>query len=381
MGKNAVRKRARQEAEDDRAGALNLDTMPICLEELETEVVHALRQAASLVRALREGKPTKESMVEAQQAADAAREATFPYLEDPVRGAAHSAAYSAACCFLAEAQLAELDLTAESDPYAADGIASSALRALDLALLRGGAVEWGRVAAHLIKVATAARCERPPTASSRGSLAAAEHCSAGAISVPATDTDESTSCAQYLGDPWARPIPRVDARGLSVDEFRIRFMESNPPQPVVLTHALEAWPALTAWRDLQYLQQKAAGRLVPVEVCAAADAHRSFLSETWSHRVMSLGEYITRYVARSPDAGAGAAGSEAGDEDGDDDAAHGYLAQHPLFDQVPSLRDDIVTPPFCRALTAEDAAAPPDADFKAEPLVSAWFGPAVRACA
>ena len=62
---------------------------------------------------------------------------------------------------------------------------------------------------------------------------------------------------------------------------------------------------------------------------------------------MSLSDYIGRYVA--PGGGGGA-------EEEERETARGYLAQHPLFDQIPALREDIATPAFCSATTAQDAA-------------------------
>ncbi|KAI8898720.1 Clavaminate synthase-like protein [Globomyces pollinis-pini] len=115
-------------------------------------------------------------------------------------------------------------------------------------------------------------------------------------------------------------------------------------QPVILTKVLNSWPALNLWNDLAYLKSKAVGRLVPVETVAKEDASISFLSKTWSHEVMPLNDYIDQYFAQ--------------DDGNGKDTPHGYLAQHPLLDQIPSLRDDIRIPPFCY-----------------KPLISAWFGP------
>ena len=114
---------------------------------------------------------------------------------------------------------------------------------------------------------------------------------------------------------------------------------------MVLTHALDAWPALTTrpWRDTGYLRWACGARLVPVETCAADDATQTYLSGSFAQRVMSLGDFIAQYFE--------AEGDDAADSGGDD--ARGYLAQHPLFDQVPALRRDIAAPFVCAARTAE----------------------------
>lgn len=130
---------------------------------------------------------------------------------------------------------------------------------------------------------------------------------------------------------------------------------------------------------------------------------------------MSLGDYIDKYMMPpSPAMSQIAVGASNDDEDDeDDDEARGYLAQHPLFDQVPSLRDDIAEPSLCAAVCPEDLAAPANCEVRLSkktapaalaangkaatngnstatsnkkkagskeeeslgPLVSAWFGP------
>ncbi|KAI8621182.1 hypothetical protein BC830DRAFT_1095625 [Chytriomyces sp. MP71] len=234
--------------------------------------------------------------------------------------------------------------------------AKAALRALDLAMLRGGYIDWAPIAAPLVTLATHMKSKN--TFTKRSMLEAARN----QIQTP----HNAVLPQQYLHDASARSIPRIDARDISVESFTREYMEANPPRPVILIHALDAWPASALWKSLDYLHETAGDRLVPVETCSAEDAGRSFLSHTWSHRIMSFSDYIQRYVVRDPVTVA---------LDEDESQAHGYLAQHPLLDQVPALREDIIVPVFCRAHTAEDNARPVDCDFRSEPLVSAWFGP------
>ncbi len=84
-------------------------------------------------------------------------------------------------------------------------------------------------------------------------------------------------------------------------------------------------------------------------------------------QVLSLAEYIERFVCADGPGGEERGRAELGRAEpgaGSDDAeAHGkgeaaaaagcaergYLAQHPLFAQIPTLRDDIRVPSFCSA--------------------------------
>ena len=214
----------------------------------------------------------------------------------------------------------------------------------------------------------------------------------------------------------------MDARTLSLADFQETYMLALPPVPVVLTHAVDAWPAMGTRRwTLDYLKEQAGGRLVPVETCVEADSSRSYMSASWERRVMSLSDYIDTYVAPTQsDGGAegGGMGGAVGGEEGSGCEERGYLAQHQLFDQIPALRDDIVTPTYaaprpmrptrslqsnvdylahppllytslhgshlslrasryCAASGPEDTATPADCERRPgdAPLVSAWLGP------
>ena len=321
-------------AKRPRRDALSLDSLDVAA--LDADVAAAMRNASEL---------------RTVAAADAARESTFPFLADESspQYAAHRAAYAYSSLLWAEATLGG----------GADA-AAAALRACDLALLRGGVDAWGAAAAPIVERAEALHAERAPYAFASASAAAAND--------DAARHRHEAQCAHFSRPTLAgTTIPRVDARSLTAERFAAEYMEASPPQPVVLTHALDAWPALTTrpWRDTGYLRWACGARLVPVETCAADDATQTYLSGSFAQRVMSLGDFIAQYFE--------AEGDDAADSGGDD--ARGYLAQHQLFDQVPALRRDIAAPFVCAARTAEDREAPDECERRDEPLASAWFGP------
>ena len=313
------------------------------------------------------------SIIDAKKAADEARESTFPHLER--QESEYSAAYSAASLLYARALLVEAD---SSDAAAATTAATAALRALDLAMLRGGVDEWARLAEPLINAAT----ELLQTDVAAASSSSAADDASPSIAEWETRCHHFAAGAAHAG---GRSIPRVDARTLTVDEFRSRFMEpSASPRPVILTHAIGEWPALgggssssasaaaSAW-TMSSLRSRHGARLVPVETYSAEDATSTYLSDSWAQRVMPLSDYLDRYVLETP--ATDSSKQQQGDEEEDAATAKGYLAQHQLLDQIPSMRREIITPSFCSAKTSADRDAPSSCEVREAPIVSAWLGP------
>ncbi|KAL8647809.1 MAG: hypothetical protein Q9210_005339 [Variospora velana] len=138
-------------------------------------------------------------------------------------------------------------------------------------------------------------------------------------------------------------------------------------RPLLIREALAHWPALheRPWASPAYLLEKTFGgrRLVPVEL------GRSYTDVEWGQSIITFKELMEKYMMSA------------------DASKLGYLAQHDLFAQIPSLRNDIAVPDYCyteppptktaikdAGLTAAGKAAPPPQ--LDEPLLNAWFGPA-----
>ncbi|XP_069991586.1 bifunctional peptidase and arginyl-hydroxylase JMJD5 isoform X2 [Penaeus vannamei] len=131
-------------------------------------------------------------------------------------------------------------------------------------------------------------------------------------------------------------FPLPSGRCPPLDRFLLNYM--NKSVPVKLLGIVDHWPALKMWR-IPYLRELAGARTVPVEVGAR------YTDSTWSQTLLTLDEYLTRYVSQ-PAAG----------------APTGYLAQHQLLDQIPELRDDLLVPDYCHL-------------GEEEPRLHAWLGP------
>lgn len=170
--------------------------------------------------------------------------------------------------------------------------------------------------------------------------------------------------------PRTAPFPSNAPAPLSSDTFtrveKLDFLAFQShldadPRPLVMLGVMNDWPAVAdpkhLWSDPAYLLQTTLGgrRLVPVEL------GRSYTDEGWSQKIMTFGEYMRSYLLQRKQ------------------EQTGYLAQHDLFDQIPSLAADTRTPDFCYTNPP-----PPDPAYKStvpvadldEPLRNAWLGPA-----
>ncbi len=116
-------------------------------------------------------------------------------------------------------------------------------------------------------------------------------------------------------------IPRLHCPSLEV--FREEFFKQD--RPVVITGACEGWGALRKWRDLNFLVGRYGRRHVPLEVGQHYD-------EEWREQVMEVREFALRHLLHLGPEG--------------EAAPVGYLAQHPLFEQLPGLTEDFAVPEY-----------------------------------
>ncbi|TAQ91419.1 hypothetical protein B7494_g130 [Chlorociboria aeruginascens] len=168
--------------------------------------------------------------------------------------------------------------------------------------------------------------------------------------------------------PISNPISRIAQPTFDAFEKRI----SNPrdlnlgPEPIIITGAIESWPARNSrsWKNPSYLLSKTIGgrRLVPIEV------GRSYVDDGWGQKIVPFKQFIEEFILLDP--------KSSGHE------GTGYLAQHNLFAQISSLRQDITIPDYCYTSPPPPHHSSPLAKKHSEvlqledPLLNAWFGPA-----
>jgi len=133
------------------------------------------------------------------------------------------------------------------------------------------------------------------------------------------------------------PVERVSCP--SLETFMNKYYLTNTP--VIIEDAMAGWPALgnRKW-TLEYIKHLAGYRTVPIELGS------KYTDESWSQKLMTIRDFIETHI------------------EGKNGMVNvGYLAQHQLFDQIPELRDDIMTPDYCYIGTSDDVDT------------NAWFGP------
>ena len=266
----------------------------------------------------------------------------------------------------------------------------------DMALLIGGP-EWGEIVRLLADAAEYAEQGHMPA--SVAEVAAADV----AWSVPAAGVAPPAEVDSLLGRGGVTPVVRHAA--LPVADFQRHHLLLSVP--CVVSGLLNDWRAVHEWSDLRFFTRDArlARRLVPLEL------GRTEVPESRGDLAITLGRFITDYLvpsnlrpvplrpvplqlraddANHPDNADDAVGGDGADGADASVSAVGallrrrvaYLAQHPLFTQLPHLQQLILPhPPYLstvmsmqRVESAAAAAAEVAAEDVAATTLSARAG-------
>ncbi|KAK3955408.1 hypothetical protein QBC32DRAFT_367749 [Pseudoneurospora amorphoporcata] len=213
----------------------------------------------------------------------------------------------------------------------------------------------------------------------------------------------SFSTIEPFTPPVKNPIPRVPADSLSIEAFQSHFSKPRPdggpgPAPLIITGLVDHWPALTIhpWNKPAYLLSRTLSgrRFVPVEI------GRSYVDEGWGQKIMSFGEFLSKYIDASIPFTPSSSNTSSflssspqqlqsqsqpspsnlpppeKNKDNRSTNQIAYLAQHPLFLQLPRLRQDVLIPDLCYTAPPSHPTDPsqdqPELD---SPQLNAWFGP------
>ncbi|CAO3564236.1 unnamed protein product [Mortierella alpina] len=157
------------------------------------------------------------------------------------------------------------------------------------------------------------------------------------------------------------PIPRVQLPTMDAFQRHVHGQSSmGEATPLIITGAIDHWPAKERWTDLDTLCRTAGpDRLVPIEIGS------QYTDDQWTQKLVPMREFIQQYIVRD------AASQCANSTSERHRSPIGYLAQHDLFEQIPRLRRDIDIPDYCLIQPQDQEGYHPPDDV----LLNAWFGP------
>jgi len=223
-----------------------------------------------------------------------------------------------------------------------------ALRCLDLACLMGG-TSWRHVVSRFIS--DLVRLINEIEANDKDSVESSD----GSLLPSKYKLDMGPEFSSFLPPPpplppgslgsssLSHPVPRHHV--LSLETFATGYM--LPQHPVIISGAMNSWPALKNWQRVDYWRRHAGPRMVPVEV------GKHYMVEGWGQQLMLFSEFLDNHLVykqrenvkeeklRSQSEG------QNEEKEGDKSANCVYLAQHDLVAQIPHLSQDIHQPEYC----------------------------------
>jgi hypothetical protein len=188
---------------------------------------------------------------------------------------------------------------------------------------------------------------------------------------------DTFSLAEHLTPLCQHPVPREVA--MTMVEFQAYIDRSRETQqgaePLLISGLTDGWPARNhhPWNKPAYLLSRTlnGARLVPVEI------GRSYVDEGWGQRIITFRDFLKDYIDASTTFRSGHLEDAASEAYGEPTVGVGYLAQHRLFLQIPTLRQDIHIPDLCYTSPPKHPTDPSqDKPELEEPQLNAWFGPA-----
>ncbi|KAL9114065.1 MAG: hypothetical protein Q9227_001837 [Pyrenula ochraceoflavens] len=167
------------------------------------------------------------------------------------------------------------------------------------------------------------------------------------------------------------PISRINCPSLSEFENHINSQKT----PIIITNAMTDWPALQSWKYQEYWLQKTlhGRRLVPIEW------GRSYTDKNWSQSLLPFHEFLDTSILKNPPTN----NETPPPPSSSTPYRTGYLAQHDIFKQIPSLRADLPIPqyiytdppPPSPSNPVSAHPAPSTSTTDASPSMNIWFGP------
>jgi len=137
-----------------------------------------------------------------------------------------------------------------------------------------------------------------------------------------------------LSSPIRFPITEVE--GISEKDFHSIYFAKD--KPVIIRGFAKSWSALDKWRSLNLFAQDHGNRIVPIEKGIMSD------KRGMKEEMMTMKEFIRTFMSPSSRMPVWSLRSH----ESEDQNKIAYLAQHQLFDQIPSLLQDVeASPPIC----------------------------------